>query len=328
MEIKIAKLKVRRGSNNDRKNVVLDQGELVHTLDTKRLFVGNGVLSGGDVVGNKNHLPASSINSLSTIEAEVGDLVTVDSKFYQLNALPSTNTSNWIPLTSNILEMISLSSLSASQINPLTVNNGLKIENQTLQTNFNTNFFQISSNQLSIKFDAFDEREIKSSSFGNGISGGSGNKISLNVDSQYFSFNTGKLTFNTSLSSSITNVDVSTITNVGGVISQTNIAATATSEIPSIEVDDFGRVISTQSSVFDTLTGFDAVNPIFNGTPLQSLSGGVPGLSLTTLSAISANDTGTTVVVLSSAGFLVFEGNDISRNGQEFGRFAIPIFTY
>lgn len=312
--------------NNERKSVIIDQGEVVHTIDTKRLFVGNGVLSGGDVVGNKNYLPITQYTSLSTIAAEVGDLTSINGIIYQLSAMPASNTSNWCPLTAS--NYIGLSSLSAAQINPLTINNGLMIKDNTLQTNFNTKFFQISADQLSIKSSSIDQREISSSSFGDGISGGSGNTVTLNIDPTYFSFSGGKLTFNVSLSSTIIDVDNTTITNSGGTISLTNLGTSLSSEMASITVDEYGRVIGGQSSIFDTLTGFDAINPIFNGTPLQSLSGGIAGLTLTTLSAISANDTSTSIVVLSSAGFLMFEGGDFARSGREFGRFAIPIYTY
>ena len=49
----LLKLLVRRGSNVDRQNVILSQGELGYTTDSNRLFVGDGVNFGGAVVGNK-----------------------------------------------------------------------------------------------------------------------------------------------------------------------------------------------------------------------------------------------------------------------------------
>jgi len=45
--ISIVKLKVRRGSDAQRKTIVLDQGEIGYTLDTRRLFVGDGSTFGG-----------------------------------------------------------------------------------------------------------------------------------------------------------------------------------------------------------------------------------------------------------------------------------------
>ena len=50
-DIEIVKLKLRRGTDSQRENVVLEQGELGYTTDSKRVFVGDGFLSGGNVVG-------------------------------------------------------------------------------------------------------------------------------------------------------------------------------------------------------------------------------------------------------------------------------------
>lgn len=49
----LLKLLVRRGSNSDRQNIVLSQGEIGYTTDTKRLFVGDGQTHGGIIIGNK-----------------------------------------------------------------------------------------------------------------------------------------------------------------------------------------------------------------------------------------------------------------------------------
>jgi len=328
MEIKIAKFKVRRGTNSQRKTAIFDQGEFVYTLDTKRLYIGNGVLSGGEVVGNKNFTPLTNFGDLSTLDAEVGDYATLNSIFYQLTATPSTDITNWATLSSNPLNFIGLSSLSASLINPTTVSNGLKIQNNILQTNINTKSFEISAFQLSLKPSGVDEREISSTSFGNGISGGSNQKISLNIDTNYFNFNGNRLTLNSSLSTGIAGVDNNTIVNVGGIISQTPVIPDSSSELPAITVDQYGRVVSLDNSIYDTLTGFDSVNTTFNGTPAHSLSGGIGGLNLTVLSALSTNNVTTVVIELSSAGFLTFAGNTESRTGQPIGRYAIPIFTY
>ena len=47
--ITIVKLKVRRGTDSQRQDIVLDQGEVGYTLDSKRLFVGDGATYGGTV---------------------------------------------------------------------------------------------------------------------------------------------------------------------------------------------------------------------------------------------------------------------------------------
>jgi len=50
----VIKLIIRRGTDADRKNIILSSGELGYTLDTKRVFVGDGVTNGGNLVGNIN----------------------------------------------------------------------------------------------------------------------------------------------------------------------------------------------------------------------------------------------------------------------------------
>jgi hypothetical protein len=202
-DIRISKIKLRRGTNTQRKQVILDQGELVYTTDTKRLYVGNGVLSGGESPASVVHLPTSTYNSLSTIVAERGDLVYANSKFYQLTGTNYAAISGWADVSlkvsnqfsynsSNTLTLAS-SSVSAANLKPETVSNGIKIENHILQTNFNTKSLEISAFKLSLKAGGIDEREVNSTSFGNGISGGSGNKISLAVNSQYLFFDNGVL---------------------------------------------------------------------------------------------------------------------------------------
>ena len=62
--ISIVKLKVRRGSDAQRKTIVLDQGEIGYTLDTRRLFVGDGSTFGGQSVSNKNIGPFANNSSL------------------------------------------------------------------------------------------------------------------------------------------------------------------------------------------------------------------------------------------------------------------------
>lgn len=199
-EIEISKIKARRGTDAQRKLIVLDQGELAYTLDTKRLFIGNGASLGGDVVGNKIHPPLSNTSSLTTLKAEVGDIVAVNKIFYQLISPDYTNISNWREYKFNIDDVIfsfdennaltlNDNAISAKYIDPSTVSNGLKIESGVLQTNFQTKSLEISAFKLSIKQSGIDEREISSSTLINGLTGGSGNKIGVNTNPNYFYFN-------------------------------------------------------------------------------------------------------------------------------------------
>ena len=44
-------LRIRRGTNAQRQTVLFDQGELVYTTDTQKLYVGDGVTTGGNNIG-------------------------------------------------------------------------------------------------------------------------------------------------------------------------------------------------------------------------------------------------------------------------------------
>ena len=49
---RITKFKLRRGTDDQRKTVVFEEGELVYTTDTNKLYVGTGFTSGGIIVAN------------------------------------------------------------------------------------------------------------------------------------------------------------------------------------------------------------------------------------------------------------------------------------
>lgn len=90
----LLKLIVRQGSNADRLAILLDSGELGYTTDSKRLFIGDGSVAGGSVVGNK-YLGEGVPTTFSF--AQVGDLVydTVTQTLYKFNGGISNNIDNW-----------------------------------------------------------------------------------------------------------------------------------------------------------------------------------------------------------------------------------------
>lgn len=339
--IRISKIKIRRGTDDQRKFQIFDQGELMHTIDTKRLYVGTGILSGGVVVGSKVHPPLTNTYSLSNVKAELGDLVHANNKYFQLIAQDYTNINSWKDVsptlnstvfnynTSNSIDL-NVDSISAKYIKSSTVSNGLKIENGILQTNLNSKSLEVSAFQVSLKAGGIDEREIASSTLGKGLTGGSGVKFTLDVDPYYFNYNSNTLSL-----SNTSNVDgVSLIKDINNTISLNTNVLSGVNEWPRITVDAFGRVIDQQSSIFGTLTansalsGFNSGNSlssIFNGSPNQALSGAIPGLTLTNFTGTDRNGN---VITLSSAGFITFEGNTTTRSGDYVGRFAIPIFSF
>ena len=73
LENTLLKLLTRRGLNEDRKHVILSEGELGYTIDGKRLFVGDGGTLGGSITGN---IFKGSVADHTTVkDAIVGDIV-------------------------------------------------------------------------------------------------------------------------------------------------------------------------------------------------------------------------------------------------------------
>lgn len=90
----LLKLLVRRGADADRQNVVLSEGELGYTTDTKRLFVGDGSTLGGIPIGGAyTYTNATPTN----VPGNVGDLVfDIDNyKLYRLKNTDYLSLSSW-----------------------------------------------------------------------------------------------------------------------------------------------------------------------------------------------------------------------------------------
>ena len=355
-DIYISKIKVRRGTNAEINSTRFDQGELIHATDSKRLFVGNGVLSGGNPVSSKVHPPLTNYSSLSTTLAEVGDLVSVNSIWYQLTASPYSSASNWGDMRTkfssefvytNSTVNMAVSGLSASKINANTVTNGVNIIDGKIQLNYRTNFFELSSNQLSIKTGGITTREILSSSFANGLSGGNGNPISLTVSPTDFTFQSGILSANYARISSYglntqSHLPVSAFNALSGLgakvgdTSSVNQVIYQLQTLPNFSLGNWEAISKDgiADSIYDTLTGnstrnsSNSLSSIFNGSPSQTTDGVIPGVKLTSFTALSSNGLSSVTITLSSAGFIAFAGNYTSETGKSVNRFAIPIFTY
>lgn len=331
-DIKITKLKLRRGTDTQRQSVILDQGELIYTLDTKRLFVGNGSLSGGVSPASKIHAPVSNTYSLTATNAQIGDLVYANNIFYQLTATDYSNINSWknvgTQIAPNIFEYdssnnlsIKKAGLSASNFNVNTIGDGIKIDFGKLQLDYSTNNFQISSGKLLIKEEGVTEREIESGSFNNGIEGGNGSKIGINYDPSIFyitggnvlslsSIPSGSLTFdsidsnwigdgleydgvNDKIKADVTGVQSSLFIDTSGKIGLQTGLASATNEMAFIGTDEYGRVTKNQNSIFDSVSCLSATN----GGPLSAIFNGT---SNQLLSGALPNSPPTIFTVLSS----------------------------
>jgi hypothetical protein len=89
--VSIAKIKIRRGTDYERKLIILDNGELGYVTDptSRRLFIGDGATPGGNPAGMK--LYTSRIDQLTNIPTiQVGDLL-FDQSTSRLFALTGYN---------------------------------------------------------------------------------------------------------------------------------------------------------------------------------------------------------------------------------------------
>jgi alpha-tubulin suppressor-like RCC1 family protein len=111
-DIEIVKLKTRRGTDTQRQLIVLEEGELGYTIDTKRVFVGDGATSGGTSVTTRSHTIDANIGSTY---AQIGDILYKDGRLLQLSAADFTQIASWAyvgPRVDNIT--IALSSWGSS----------------------------------------------------------------------------------------------------------------------------------------------------------------------------------------------------------------------
>lgn len=94
-DVKIVKFKVRRGTEIQRPLIILDQGELGYTIDTKRLFCGDGVTLGGKLASSVNFTPVDSSQKTNLSDAYIGDIVCENGLMWQLTAANYAALSSW-----------------------------------------------------------------------------------------------------------------------------------------------------------------------------------------------------------------------------------------
>lgn len=98
MQVNASKIKFRRGSNLDRKQVILNEGEPGFTTDTKRLYIGDGSTLGGVTISTKNFL----VTSATSTGAEPGDFAFENNLFYTLSGTDYTNPEHWLSLAPRV----------------------------------------------------------------------------------------------------------------------------------------------------------------------------------------------------------------------------------
>lgn len=309
-QIIISKIKIRRGTDKQRKSVVLDQGELGYTTDTQRLFVGNGVLSGGNVVGNKIHSPIGTVIGLTNTTAQRGDLVYANNAFYQLTGTDYTVSTDWgyvgpaidgtyFSLNADNKITIRSGSVGADRLSSASVGNGLQVASNVLSVNKGSEF-TFDSGQLKIANEGVGAIHLDSTSFTRGISGGAGLAVGLKLSNQFKlngsglleinSLSSGDLAFsnlqsdwfgaglnysgaNQKITAEITDVDLTLTKDASGVIGLPEGNGAYYNQMASISTDDYGRVVFNQSAIYDTLTGTGSDHVT---SPLSSIFAGSP----------------------------------------------------
>lgn len=128
----LLKLLVRRGSDQERQQVVLSEGELGFTTDTKRVYIGDGQTQGGIVVGGSSFL-GSAINVPATFtNAAAGDTAfdSDDNVMYTYLGGGASNPDNWSAIGGKY----------SAGDNTITITNTNQIKvNKVAAGNFNTN---------------------------------------------------------------------------------------------------------------------------------------------------------------------------------------------
>ena len=137
----LLKLLIRRGLDADRQNVVLTEGELGYTTDTKKLFIGDGQTQGGIVVGgNKFWGAVPSVTSLVGVVSGDVAFSTTNNKLYSYTGGLVTDIASWTVVggvynsgdnTINIsgINNITVGTISAANITSDIIGNSLTLSN-------------------------------------------------------------------------------------------------------------------------------------------------------------------------------------------------------
>lgn len=156
----LLKLLIRRGSDGERKNITLSEGELGYTVDTQRLFIGDGSTIGAIPISLE--LYYGSTPPTAYTQAVIGDIAydSTEGELYKLIDNDPTIFANWVPFlgaattrvddltikkdtfngTPNVLMV---KTVSASQIDPQIAGLGIEFSGKTLQTTKDQTFDSI-----------------------------------------------------------------------------------------------------------------------------------------------------------------------------------------
>jgi hypothetical protein len=105
IENTLLKLLIRRGINADRVNVLLNEGELGYTTDTKKLFIGDGSTLGGILLTGTKFIGATS--DLTTLSpGDINDLGynTVSRQLCYIATGDGSLAADWVPISNLVVD--------------------------------------------------------------------------------------------------------------------------------------------------------------------------------------------------------------------------------
>ena len=165
-DIEIVKFKARRGTDNQRLNVVLDEGEIGYTTDGKRLFVGDGATTGGISQTTKIHPPYTPFENTNGF---VGDVVYRSNLLWQLTGSNASLSASWAYIGPQVDNTsVQFNSAGALSVNssgiPLNANGGI-ISSGGLAINVDNDTVEIDSNILQVKTGGITTSQLADSIF-------------------------------------------------------------------------------------------------------------------------------------------------------------------
>jgi hypothetical protein len=146
----LLKILFRQGTDNERRNIIFNSGEPAYTTDTKRLFIGDGVTTGGVLAGNLFKGTVTNITSVAP--AEIGDTVyNSDTKIlYRLKSGSGSNIGDWEAIGGKGIDSNVQIAKGGNTITNLV--SSTKTNWQTLSLNTDPNTFYIVTNDNYIIF--------------------------------------------------------------------------------------------------------------------------------------------------------------------------------
>ena len=144
-EVKKARLFLRRGTDTDRQDTVLCQGELGYSTDAFRVFVGDGSKSGGNPVGMMAFVSAGKNFQTDLTEASASGLALSG----DIAVFPSSNWTNAGGGTSSIDSSHATTVMLLTGSNPATASHWVNINNNIPFGNISLSADDISGNYVS-----------------------------------------------------------------------------------------------------------------------------------------------------------------------------------